>query len=167
MHIFSVTVEYNNFRMTIKVYCNQQNVLLSPPSRNRKTCRFPPPNSTNLIRPPFPLSLPPFSIVGALLWDTAPGRLPNIAKKTVYKYKSSSVIIYNDDICTSIPAKPAACEGESAYGITWKETKPGNFAARACPKEARGKYVCCIYYHLVYLTFTVHLSLRLSVSKFI
>ena len=35
-------------------------------------------------------------------------------------------------------AKPALCEGENAFGINWKETKPGSFATRTCPREAKG-----------------------------
>ena len=37
-------------------------------------------------------------------------------------------------------AKHVACEGENAFGIAWKETKPDNFAARSCPREAKGKH---------------------------
>ena len=37
-----------------------------------------------------------------------------------------------------LAVKHNTCEGENAFGITWKETKPANFAARSCPREAKG-----------------------------
>lgn len=66
-----------------------------------------------------------------------------------FKDQPKSIPFYNESLNTSqlkafaymfaLSAKPAICEGENAFGINWKETKPGASATRTCPREAKGK----------------------------
>ncbi|XP_065051746.1 uncharacterized protein LOC135681293 isoform X2 [Rhopilema esculentum] len=60
---------------------------------------------------------------------TEPLKEPTIRTRIVFVKKPNT---------NTQTGKPAICQGENAFGILWKETKPGHFATRSCPREAKG-----------------------------